>query len=248
LTEQDYIIETFSEMATRYEELMNSELSRFWGIDYYSFIQEVLGKIQIDGSQRILDIATGTAFIPRNFIKDGTKFSGIIGLDITLEMLKNAKRLIGNNPRAENVDFVCASAHAMPFNTACFDIAICCLATHHMSVDRLLSEIYFSLKPGGRLHIGDVGGSAKWKIRAIRTIIKIFAFIYFLFTENFSRARAESEAVANVMTSNEWHERIRENGFEHISIREVPSSKFWTPNPIIIEATKNGGVANDIHI
>jgi ubiquinone/menaquinone biosynthesis C-methylase UbiE len=238
LTEQEHIVETFSEMATRYEELMNSELSRFWGIDYTSFIQEVLGNISTDTSERILDIATGTAFIPRSFLHDGVEFSRIIGLDITFEMLKNAIRLIGDNPRAKFVDFVCASAHAMPFKTDSFDIAICCLATHHMSVDQLLTEIDLALKPGGSFYIGDVGGSSKWKIGVVRTIIKFFAFISFLFTENYSRARAESEAVANVMTSEEWYERIRAKGFENISIREIPSSRIWTPNPVIIKATK----------
>jgi len=238
LTEQEHIIETFSEMATRYEQLMNSELRRFWGIDYYSFIQEVLGEITTDHSYKVLDIATGTAFIPRNLINNGTNFSGITGLDITLDMLKNAKRLLGNTSQVENVDFVCASAHAMPFKSACFEIAICCLATHHMSVDRLLTETYSSLKPGGKFYIGDVGGSNKWKIQAVRSVIKIFAFFYFLFTENYSRARAESEAVANVMTSKEWYELIRTKGFENILIREVQSSKFWAPNPVIIEATK----------
>jgi hypothetical protein len=34
LNEQDHIIETFTEMASRYESLMNSELNRFWGVSY----------------------------------------------------------------------------------------------------------------------------------------------------------------------------------------------------------------------
>jgi ubiquinone/menaquinone biosynthesis C-methylase UbiE len=238
LTEQEHIIKTFSEMATRYEDLMNSELTRFWGIDYYSFIQEVLGDIATDASVKILDIATGTAFIPRSFLKDGVDFSRITGLDITLEMLKNARRLSADLPRAKFVDFVCASAHEMPFKNNCFEIAVCCLATHHMSVDQLLAEIQIALAPGGKFYIGDVGGSSRWRIGIIRLIIKLFAFIYFLFTENYSRARSESEAVANVMTTQEWHDRISAKGFENISIREVKSSRFWTPNPVIIEATK----------
>ena len=40
MSEQDHIIETFTEMASRYENLVNSELNRFWGISYLDFIKE----------------------------------------------------------------------------------------------------------------------------------------------------------------------------------------------------------------
>lgn len=238
MNEQEHIIETFSEMASRYEKLMNGELSRFWGIDYYHFINEVLREIQINPNDKILDIATGTAFIPRTLKKEKKNPGNITGLDLTFEMLFNGKKLVEQIGAAEEVNLVCASAHAMPFAGGSFDIAICCLATHHMFVDQLLSEIHHVLKPGGTFHIGDVGGSAKWKIGFVRTVIKALAFLYFLVTENYSRAKAESEAVANVMTSEEWHDQIVEKGFEKIKIREIKSSRFWTPNPIILEATK----------
>lgn len=218
---------------------MNSELRLFWGIDYYGFIGEVLGEIRLDDPQkRILDIATGTGFIPRYFRERRNADNSITGLDITFEMLLNGKKSLSKNGSIKGIDLVCASAHDMPFKQASFDVAICCLATHHMSVGKLLSQIQYGLRPGGKVFIGDVGGSARWKIGFIRNVIKIFAFFYFLFAENFSRAKAESGAVANVMTSEEWYNRIIANNFENIKIREIQSSRFWTPNPIIIEATK----------
>jgi ubiquinone/menaquinone biosynthesis C-methylase UbiE len=238
LNEQEHIIETFSEMASRYEKLMNSELSRFWRIDYYGFIAEVLAEIEINTSDNILDIATGTSFIPRFMIAEKRAAKSITGLDLTYDMLLNGKKQLAEGENSQHVNLVCASAHAMPFMSGSFDIAICCLATHHMSVTQLLKEIHHALKPGATFHIGDVGGSAKWKIGFVRVIIKTLAFLYFLFSENLSRAIAESEAVANVMTSKEWHDRIVENGFEKITIREIKSSRFWTPNPVIIHATK----------
>lgn len=239
MNEQDHIIETFSEMATRYEDLMNSELRRFWGIDYYAFIKEVLGDLDISDGTKILDVATGTAFIPRNILKENPNADHLTGLDITLDMLLNGKKLIEQQPSTGQVDFVCASAHDMPFKQSGFDLAICCLATHHMNVSLLLSELSRSIKPGGKLHIGDVGGSAKWKIGLIKSVIKVLAFVYFLFTENFSRAKAESAAVANVLTSEEWKILVQKNGFINIKVREVQSSRFWVPNPVIIEAIKS---------
>lgn len=238
MSEQEYIIETFKEMASRYEKLINSELNRFWGINYYEFVSEVLRGLDIDETSDILDIATGTAFIPRFLHGQGHLPRSILGLDLTYEMLLYGKQKIENNEIKNRTRFVCASAHEMPFRQESFSLAICCLATHHMNVDKLLSQTYALLKPGGIFRIGDVGGSAQWKIGFIRIVIKALAFIYFFFTENLSRAKAESEAVANVMTSEEWHQHIEENGFENIKIREIKSRYFWTPNPVIIEATK----------
>jgi hypothetical protein len=64
------------------------------------------------------------------------------------------------------------------------------------------------------------------------------AFIYFLFAENLSRARAESEAVANVLTTQEWNKKISDHGFESIKTRDLKSKRFWIPNPVILEAIK----------
>ena len=238
MNEQDHIIETFTEMASRYESLMNSELNRFWGVSYIDFIQELMNEIDFSNHQHILDIATGTAFIPQYISAQKIPYHHVVGLDLTLEMLSNAKEQINKNSSDSSIRLVCASAHAMPFQKHTFDIAICCLATHHMNIDLLLENIYLSLKPNGKFHIADVGGSKRWKIGIIRTFIKMIAFVYFMFTENLSRAQAESRAIANVITIYEWRELIADHGFISIKTRELKSKRFWAPNPVIIEAKK----------
>jgi len=239
MNEQGQIIKTFAEMASRYESLMNSELNRLWGVSYIDFVQELMNEINFGNHQSILDIATGTAFIPQYISAQKIPYRNVVGLDLTLEMLSNAKEQIGkNNNHRSTIQLVCASAHAMPLQKHIFDIAICCLATHHMNIDLLLKNVYSSLKPNGKFHIADVGGSKRWKIGIVRTFIKIIAFIYFLLVENLSRARAESGAIANMITINEWRELIADHGFISIKARELKSKRFWAPNPVIIEAKK----------
>jgi len=241
MNEQDHIIETFAEMASRYESLMNSELNRFWGVNYMDFIQELINEIDFSGHQRILDIATGIGFIPQYLSAQEIPYHHVVGLDITFEMLSHAKEQIKNNCNGSSIQLVCASAHAMPFQKNIFDTTICCLATHHMKVDLLLKNIYSSLKPSAKFHIADVGGSKRWKVGIIRTFIKVIAFIYFIFVENLSRAQAESEAVANVLTIKEWRKLIADHGFVSIKTRELKSKRFWVPNPFIVEAKKTIG-------
>ena len=196
-------------MAPRYESLMNSELNRFWGIDYKDFVCRLLEDFFPRNNELILDIATGTAFIPSFLIENKVKFNKIVGLDITFGMLMNGKDRLVKNIFDCKVDLVCASAHQMPFKLNNFDQAICCLATHHMDATQLLTNINAALKAGGKLLIADAGASSKWKNLFIRNLIKIAAFLYFLFSENYSRALAESAAIGNVHTSSEWEELIK---------------------------------------
>ncbi len=238
MEEQRHIIETFSEMAPRYEGLMNDELGRFWGVSYDEFVNVFLENLETKDDDIILDIATGTAFIPSYFVRHKKRYKEIIGLDITFQMLHNANRNIGFPNTKNSINLVCASAHEMPLKPGSINRAICCLATHHMDTNKLLANIYQALDPGGYAHIADVGGSAKWKNKAIRFFIKALAFLYFLVNENYHRAVAESSAIANINTAQEWAALASEHGFNNIEKMELRSKKFWAPNPLILKFQK----------
>lgn len=232
------IITAFSEMAPRYEQLMDHELNRFWGLDYSVFLDEALRDFHPLSNDLILDIATGTGFIPEYLIKNRKPFSKIIGLDITFEMLVHARRRALEMGAQDRILLVCASAHAMPFRNGSFDRTICCLATHHMDVPSLLKNIHLTLKSGGGVTVADAGGSSKWKNMIIKSLIKAGAFLYFLIAENHSRAAAESSAIANIHTSEEWRGLFNEYKFSRIRLRQLKSRRFYAPDPVIIEAKK----------
>jgi len=127
----------------------------------------------------------------------------------------------------------------MPYSPSSFDLVLCGLATHHMQVDQLTSEIYRILKDGGRFSLGDVGGSKLWRNPIINFFIKILAYLYFLFTENKERASAEASAVSNVYTAEDWKKILSDSGFSEIEITLLKSKKFWVPDPLLIQAIKN---------
>jgi len=237
LDEQREIINTFTEMAPRYSALMNSELDKFWGFTYEGFVSDFLKNIHIRENENLLDIATGTGFIPKYLFMNNGRLKYVYGLDLTFGMLEVAKKSISQD-QIDFFNFFCASAHEIPIKAEYFDHIICCLATHHMNIHELLKNSHRCLTEKGTLHIADAGGSSKWKNRLIRFIIKSLAFIYFLFFENVSRARAESSAVANIHTADEWMDLLKENSFIDIKITEIKSRRFWAPNPLFIEAKK----------
>lgn len=238
MDEQQNIIAAFTEMAPRYEKLMNDELNKFWGIDYPAFVSQLLSDFQSSGMHQILDIATGTSFIPISLARNHIPFKNIYGLDITFDMLAEGKRQLAAEKISHRMPQVCASALEMPFAAGIYDIVICCLATHHMDVNLLLDNIFHVLKPGGLVLLADAGGSSAWKNALVKGSIKIAAFFYFLIQENISRAKAEMGAIGNIHSAGDWEMMVGSSGFTNIQLTKMKSKKLWAPDPLIIRALK----------
>lgn len=234
----DNIIQTFTEMAANYEEIVNSELTRFWGVSYHEFINMLLELRPIWKGAKILDIATGTGVIPIKILgKFGSDFQ-IHGLDITHSMLMNAHRKLEEKDIRNSIDLTCASAMEIPYTKNSFDIVFCGLATHHMNVDTLLKEVHRILKVGGQLSFADVGSSKLWQIPGVKWIIGLLAYFYYVVKEGVNRAWAEASAVSNIRTEEEWLYLLQKYNFRNISIKQLKSKYFWIPSPLVIFAEK----------
>lgn len=101
---------------------------------------------------RALDLATGaghTAFALAPLVKQ------VIGLDVTPEMLQEARRLRAAK-ELTNVEFMVADVHNLPFDGQTFDIVTCRRAPHHFTdIRQALSEMWRVLKVRGRLVMDD---------------------------------------------------------------------------------------------
>ena len=245
MDDKDNIIETFTELAPRYEEVVDAELNRFWGWSYEGFVNQLLQVTTLPTNGVLLDLATETGVIP---IKVATSIPGMMrihGLDITMSMLGRARKKMVTGDIPNQIDLVCASAMNIPYANGSFDLVTCALATHHMDVRLLLSESWRILGESGMLSIADVGGSKLWKSPIVKTILRIAAFVYFLFQENIHRAWAEAEAVSNVRSKEEWIDLLTTIGFQNIKVTKLQSKHRWVPEPLVIQATKSnsGGSA-----
>jgi ubiquinone/menaquinone biosynthesis C-methylase UbiE len=239
MEEQEVVIEAFTELAPRYEKVVDSELNRFWGWSYTGFVDRLIELTPISDGDFILDLATGTSVIPRRLIESVKKDYQVVGLDITARMLKRGKEKIDKDIAIKKIHLTCGNAMVMPFSQESFTVVMCGLATHHMNVPIMLSEINRVLKSGGRLSIADAGGSRLWHLSVVRGIIRVAAFLYFLAVENISRAWAEAAAVSNIRTADDWRSILSEHGFVDINITKLPSARFWAPDPLVLEATKS---------
>ena len=108
-------------------------------------LQEVLDLGRPQKGDLVLDVATGTgntAFALAPHVRR------VIGLDLTREMLDQARRIAAERSIA-NVDWVIGDAAAIPFPDRTFDLYTVRAAPHHFpDVDAFLAEAWRVLKPG----------------------------------------------------------------------------------------------------
>ncbi len=245
MNQQNEVIEAFTDMAPRYAQVVDTELSRFWGWSYEGFVNHLVNALPIQDNEIVLDVATGTGSVPCCLYQRGISRPRVHGLDITFSMLRHAQGRLSEYHDHGNPNLACASATVMPYGKASFTHVICGLATHHMDVKDFIAESYRVLQEGGKLSIADAGGSVFWKIPGVKHIIRIAAFFYFAIVENRTRAWAEVNAVSNVRSKDEWTELLSNSGFKNIKIQNLKSKYFFIPSPLMIQAQKRGGASED---
>lgn len=107
-------------------------------------LQEVVDLCQPRPGDLVLDVATGTgntAFALAPYVRR------VIGLDLTREMLNEARKIAAERAVA-NADWVIGDAARLPFQDETFDLYVVRAAPHHFpDIDECLAEAYRVLKP-----------------------------------------------------------------------------------------------------
>ncbi len=136
-------VKIFDRIASSYE-----FTAKFLSFGIMPYWQAKLIK-PIKGGKKVLDLACGTGIL---FPKLAKKFKTVVGLDYSLPMLKEAKK------KRLKTYLVRGDALQLPFRNESFDTVVVSLGLRHFdSIDNALSEIKRVLKPGGELHILEVG-------------------------------------------------------------------------------------------
>jgi ubiquinone/menaquinone biosynthesis C-methylase UbiE len=238
--DDDVIIEAFTELAPRYEIVVDRELRAFWNVSYADFVSRMVELADVKAADVVLDVATGTARIPLEIAHQGGQARRIAGLDITPSMLKHGQTDIEASRLTQRIKLVCASAANMPFVDGMFDVCICGLGMHHMDVAAVLSEMRRVLKDGGRIVVGCVAAPGFWRTPLGRAMLRLVVAVYQL-THRSARAQAEVAALPNVRTAAEWRTLLADSGFGTPELGvEFRGSRPWYPAGLTFTPTKGG--------
>ena len=232
MPDRDLVVAAFTELAPDYEPTVDRELRLFWGVSYRDFLARFLTAAAVAEGEVVLDIATGTAFLPAQAAAGVGPQGRIYGLDITPAMVVRGAARLAAEGWTERTSLICGSALAMPLADARFDAALCALGTHHMDVPGLLSEMRRVLRPGGRIVLADVCTNAFWRSPAGTVLLRLLLVGYGLSLRS-ARAQAEIDAVDNLRTPGEWRMLLAEHGFTEIALHEIRARLPWYPGGFI---------------
>ncbi|WP_207423889.1 class I SAM-dependent methyltransferase [Desertivirga brevis] len=104
-------------------------------------------------TDRVLDVACGSGIVGLAF---AAYVEGVTGIDLTPEMLDEAKRL-QKSKGLNNVEFIQGDVNSLPFEDDTFEIVISRFSFHHLNIPKkVLSEMVRVCKPGGLILVADV--------------------------------------------------------------------------------------------
>jgi len=112
---------------------------------------------RIEKGQRILDLGCGTATLTI-LIKKTQPHAEVIGLDADHEILKIAKTKVAETGLDIMLDY--GTATKLPYSDRSFDRVYASMVFHHLTPkDKTwaLREVFRVLKPGGELHVAELG-------------------------------------------------------------------------------------------
>ncbi|MCU1647424.1 MAG: methyltransferase protein [Nocardia sp.] len=137
-------------------------------LPFYDVLTRLLGARKVHRSlirqadlapdTRILEIGCGTGTLTVA-AKDAQPCADIVGTDPDPLALARAERKIHGR---KGIRFERAYAQDLPFPDAGFDYVFSSFMLHHLNPEvkpTLAAEVFRVLRPGGRLHLADVGGN-----------------------------------------------------------------------------------------
>ncbi len=235
MTGNPIVLQAFTQLASDYERTMDRELRGLLGVGYKEFVARLVEAASIREGDWVLDVATGTGSIPLEVADQVGPGGGVVGLDITPNMLERAHNHLVAAGSPLCIRLVCASGVAMPFFDSVFDVIVCGFGTHHMHVPWLLSEMGRVLKPGGRLLLMEAGAPAYWRAAWATALLNVALFGYALIHRR-ARAQAEVDAFQNIRTAEEWRTDLSDAGFTKVEVIESRGRRPWHPRVFEVQA------------
>lgn len=143
---QPLVNEVFVTVAPQYDlmnDLMSAGMHRAWK-------DRFIDQLRPAPLYRLLDLAGGTGDIAFRFLERGG--GHVTVSDINPAMLMEGKRRAIDRNFRERIEWKEANAEELPFEAASYDLVTMAFGIRNVThIDRVLSEAYRVLKPGGHL-------------------------------------------------------------------------------------------------
>ena len=139
---------------SEFEEKTAQEFRQRTKLDYQQTIHEIIAAAEPEAGSQVLDFATGSGVIARQFVGRVGDTGRIVGID-TAAALEQAKLAALSAKVSRKLEWRDATPDQLPFEPNSFDIVTCAMAFHRLPAEKVLAAVYRVLQSGGRLIIAD---------------------------------------------------------------------------------------------
>ncbi|MBS1263057.1 MAG: Ubiquinone/menaquinone biosynthesis C-methyltransferase UbiE [Methanonatronarchaeales archaeon] len=211
--EQRRIASFFEDICHNYEKFSN-----LYSLSLFTRWRErLMDEIALPECGSALDIATGTGENLR-MLGDLARSRGreldVFGIDITRGMVSFAD----SGPQ-----ITLSRAEDLPFRDETFDISLCSYALRHFYQERVFSQLYRVLKPGGGVYLLDIKEPGNALVnKGYRTYLSRIVPLIMRFRHGRSDGREAIEAVDFLVDSLDYSpntdipEKLERAGFENV--------------------------------
>mgnify|MGYP006109495373 FL=1 len=213
-----YVSNMFSAIAKRYD-LLNTIISMG---QHWIWRRKTISISAADISGRVLDVATGTGDMAILLSKN-PKFTSIIGLDFTPEMISIARKK--SKPVNNKLSYLVADSHNLPFPPSTFNLVTVAFGVRNfIDIDKALSEIKQALCKGGKITILEIvknpSESPLTKLFGyyFKNVVPLFGLI---FAGNKSAYKYLPESVGSFITRDEIVRLMKKSGFSNITTQSM---------------------------
>ena len=198
-----------SELSKHYNTWHNKNFSMNFSRAEESFNNEVLNILDVRAGQTLLDVGCGRGSF---CVSANNRRLQVAGVDFSKVALAYAKSL------KQNIEFVLADAHSLPYSDQFFDYVVCLGSLEHfLDKKKVLKEIRRVLKSDGKVFI-------------FLPNSYFLGHIYMVFKTGKPPDEAGQSFSEDFNTSKGWKNLLEENGFRILYLRKyntiLGSNKF----------------------
>lgn len=139
---------------SEFEEKTAQDFRQRTKLDYKETIQEIIAAAEPEAGSHVLDFASGSGVIARQFVGRVGNTGRIVGTD-TAAHLEQARLAALSAKVSSKLEWRESTPDKMPFDADSFDIVTCAMVFHRLPATTVLAALHRVLKPGGRLIIAD---------------------------------------------------------------------------------------------
>src|SRR6266545_4883933 len=173
----------FADVAPYYDRANEVASLGLW----YWFRRRFFDTISVRPGQRVLDVCAGTNAIGIGLLEREPALR-VHAIDRSEAMQEVGRQRAA--AKGFEIDSMIADVHRLPYPDNHFDVVTLSFASRHLRVERVFSEIYRVLKPGGHFHHCDM-------LRPANPIVETLYYAYLRLSLEFTALVFKSGAAAN---------------------------------------------------